>query len=172
MIIYKEIKMTTHSFEPIIDEKTTMLILGSMPSVKSLEENMYYGNPRNHFWEMMSRLLLMDMDVDYATKISRLLNAGIGLWDVFESCERRGSLDQNIKDEIPNDFMALFRKYPNIQCVVLNGSKASKGFKKYVNSPIRVIPLPSTSPIPTKYCKTVEDKWEYWKVLRLEVLQA
>jgi TDG/mug DNA glycosylase family protein len=166
----KEIIMTIQSFHPIVNEKTKILILGTMPSVKSLEGGMYYGNPRNHFWEMMSRLLLLDMSVDYSTRIEMLLESGIGLWDVYKSCERKGSLDQHIKEEIPNDIIALIHKYPDISCVVLNGSKALKGFKKHFDTSIRVIALPSTSPIPTKYCKTVEDKWEYWKVLRLEVL--
>ncbi|MCK8059511.1 MULTISPECIES: DNA-deoxyinosine glycosylase [unclassified Fusibacter] len=161
--------MRISSFNPVVCGQTKILILGSMPSVKSLEENMYYGNPRNHFWELMARLLCVDMDTGYETRIQRLLEGGIGLWDVFESCQRKGSLDQDIKEEVPNNLVDLLGRYPNIECIVLNGSKAAKGFDKHFKLNIHTIRLPSTSPIPTKYCKSLDDKWEYWKVLRAEL---
>ncbi|MCT4542364.1 MAG: DNA-deoxyinosine glycosylase [Vallitalea sp.] len=86
------------SFDPIIGDEPKVLILGTMPSVKSLEINEYYGFGRNHFWKIMSDLFMFDKDLSYEEGKRVLIKNKIALWDVIYSCEREGSLDKNIKN--------------------------------------------------------------------------
>lgn len=44
----------THEFGPLFDEHSKILILGSFPSVKSREQQFYYGHPQNRFWKIMA----------------------------------------------------------------------------------------------------------------------
>lgn len=100
-----------------------------MPGKQSLEKQQYYGNPRNHFWPIMSELLETEVPDDYVKRIALLKHNAIGLWDTIETCEREGSLDAAIRNEKPNDFQTLFEEYPNIQLVLFNGAKAFEVFK-------------------------------------------
>ena len=109
--------MKIHSFEPIINEKSSILILGSMPGLESLRKGEYYGYPRNAFWRIMFSLLGEMPTEDYSAKKRMLLARGIALWDVIGSCEREGSLDSAIKNIRPNYFAGLYKKYPNIKHV-------------------------------------------------------
>lgn len=156
--------MRINSFEPMIDKSTRVLILGSMPSVKSLQTHQYYGNPRNHFWPMLARLLGQELPEGYADRLQMLKNHHIGLWDVYGSCERMGSLDSDIQKEVPNDLEALLLEYPSIRVIALNGGKAAKGYQKhFAQLAVKTISLPSSSPIPTRLCKTFEDKLWIWQ---------
>lgn len=154
---------------PIVDENTKVLIVGSMPGKQSLEKQQYYGNPRNHFWAIMGQLLAKDIPESYPEKIKLLRASQIGLWDSIESCERKGSLDATIKNEVPNDFIALFQQYPQIQLVLFNGGKSFEVFKKHVGLDVlenRVYEkMPSTSPIPGKNIKSFDEKVEAWGIL-------
>ena len=100
-----------HSIEPVFDAESRVLILGTMPSPKSREVQFYYGHPQNHFWRIMEaiwppsqRQMVTD---SYENRIAWLLDHGLGLWDVYASCHREGSLDQAIEDAEWNDFAAL-----------------------------------------------------------------
>lgn len=117
---------------PVVDSATKVLIVGSMPGKQSLEKQQYYGNPRNHFWPIMSELLETEVPDDYVKRIALLKHNAIGLWDTIETCEREGSLDAAIRNEKPNDFQTLFEEYPNIQLVLFNGAKAFEVFKKHI----------------------------------------
>ena len=154
---------------PIVDEQTRVLIVGSMPGVQSLQKQQYYGNERNHFWGIMSELLHVPIPETYEEKIALLRSHQIGLWDVIHSCERKGSLDANIQNEVPNDFASLFVQYPNILCIIFNGGKAYEVFKKKVGFPLlegkSYYKMPSTSPIPGKNIQTFEQKVESWREL-------
>ncbi|WP_422486599.1 DNA-deoxyinosine glycosylase [Gudongella sp. DL1XJH-153] len=158
------------SFKPIIDKKSRILILGSMPGKMSLEKDEYYGNPRNHFWKIMFELFERPMEEDYKNKVEFILNHNIALWDVIENCEREGSLDSNIKNEKANDIINLLENYPNIGSVVFNGAKAFQTYKKLIGfdpkPSLDYIKLPSTSPIPGRTYKTYEDKFEAWKEIK------
>ncbi len=158
------------SFKPVINEESKVLILGSMPGIMSLDKVEYYGNPRNHFWRIIFDLFNEPLQEEYEKKISFILNHGIALWDVIENCERRGSLDVNIKNEQPNDLPGLLRIYPGIQAVVFNGGKAHDIYRKRIGfhhvPAIDYIKLPSTSPIPGRNIKTYDEKLESWKVVR------
>lgn len=87
------------SFPPIVDSNSRILILGSIPGVKSLEKQQYYGHPQNKFWKIIFELLNEDFTGDYGEKIRMLKKHRIALWDVIDSCERKGSLDSEIKNE-------------------------------------------------------------------------
>lgn len=153
-----------YSFPPIVDEQSKILILGSMPGQKSLEKNEYYANPQNQFWKLMFHIFNESFSTDYPTKKNLLKRNKIALWDTIESCERKGSLDANIKNEIGNSITDLLAQHPNIQKIICNGQKAHKNvlrqFGKNSNFPIDVIVMPSTSPAHTiKF----EEKLAQWQ---------
>ena len=160
------------SFPPIIETDSRILILGSMPGVESLRKREYYGNPRNHFWQIIFALFREDIETNYSKKITFLKKNKIALWDVLSNSERKGSLDSNIKNEEVNDFRKLFKAYPDIVFIGFNGSKAFNSFKKYIGfnlleeKQIAYKKLPSTSPIPFRNFKTFEDKLAEWKVIK------
>ncbi|WP_042477786.1 DNA-deoxyinosine glycosylase [Bacillus ndiopicus] len=161
--------MRQNSLLPIIDKRTQVLILGSMPSVQSLDKQQYYGNARNHFWPIIAAIIDEDISEDYTQRVELLKEKGIGLWDVIQSCERQGSLDANIRNEVPNNFSLLFQQYPQIQAVFFNGAKSFDVFKKHVGLEILdgryYEKMPSTSPIPGRNIKTFEEKIETWRTL-------
>jgi len=139
------------SFEPVIDKNCKILILGTMPGVKSLEKQEYYGHERNAFWKIVYALFHQEVADDYAQKKAFLLQQHIALWDVLKSCDREGSSDSNIKKPISNDFKRLFKQYPNIEVIYFNGEPAEKLFKRFVSKTlsdtnILSYRLPSTSP--------------------------
>jgi TDG/mug DNA glycosylase family protein len=146
-------------FPPIAEETATVLILGSMPGEESLKKNEYYGHPRNAFWKIMAILFGFDSSMEYEERTKVLLKNRIALWDVMRFCERRGSLDINIKNRtiIENDFDSFFNSYPNIGYVYFNGVKAEKEYFKRVfpklsrsKRNIKYGRLPSTSPAMTQ----------------------
>ena len=118
--------LTLRSFPPVVSAGCRVLILGSMPGEASLRAGQYYAHPRNAFWPIMGRLCGAGPDLAYPQRLERLLAAGIGLWDVLQSCVRAGSLDSAIRDEVANDLPALFAAYPRIDRVFFNGAKAGR----------------------------------------------
>ena len=99
------------SFKPSIDNESKILILGSMPGVKSLEEQQYYAHPQNRFWKVMGNICNEPKlpELDYETRLKILLNNNIALWDTIKSCKREGSLDSDIQNEKPNDIRKLLK---------------------------------------------------------------
>ncbi len=119
--------MKKKGLAPIIDKSTRILILGSLPSDESIRKQQYYGNPGNDFWRLISEVIGVDITaLDYSARIEKLQEHGIGLWDIFSTSEREGSLDSNIKNEEINDFSNLMNVAPNLQLVCFNGKKAGK----------------------------------------------
>ena len=119
------------SFTPSINNNSQVLILGSMPGVKSLEEQQYYAHPKNRFWKVMGVICNEPMlhEFDYDLKLKTLLNNNIALWDTIKSCKREGRLDSDIQNEKPNDIRKLLKTYPNIETICLNGNKSYTTFK-------------------------------------------
>jgi len=140
--------MFKKSFAPIIPEKSKLLILGSLPGDRSLQENQYYAHPQNRFWKTLALLLSAPLPMDYASRVALLHQYHIALWDVCEAAIRKGSMDTDILEESPNKIDQLLQDNPDIRVVCFNGQKAQKLFDKYFNrSPhIQYITLPSTSP--------------------------
>ena len=149
-------------FKPIVNDECVAVILGSMPSEESLRQQKYYGNPRNHFWELVYSQFNIPVSYDYAQRCAFLINHKIALWDVFYSAEREGSLDSNIKNGVPNDFKFFFKRYPNIKCIFFNGSKAEEQFKrsfKDIYNKMQHFSLPSSSPANTKPISEKKKEW-------------
>ncbi len=133
-------------FGYITDENSRVLILGSMPSEKSLEKSEYYAHPQNRFRRVIAAVAESKYDGSYAQLIENLSKLKVALWDVIGECEREGSSDAAIRDAEPNDIAGLLKKYPNIGRVAVNGSKAAEVLAK--NFPrIEFTRLPSTSPL-------------------------
>ena len=114
-----------HSFAPIARRDAKVLILGSVPGIKSLEALEYYAHPRNAFWEIMNALCGAARGLPYAQRLERLQDVGIAVWDVLHSAEREGSLDSAIRHAMPNDLAGLLEDCPAIELIALNGSYAS-----------------------------------------------
>lgn len=126
-----------------------------MPGEASLRLAQYYGHPRNAFWPIMTALLALPADADYARRARGLTDNGIALWDVIASCVRPGSLDSDIRaDSVQvNDFAALFERCPGIGCIAFNGATAEREFRRRVLpglaerlDAVQRLRLPSTSP--------------------------
>ncbi len=153
-------------FAPIVSPNPNMVILGTMPSVKSLEHAFYYAHPQNQFWPIMSSITGHAIEtVEHKRQLIEL--SGIILWDVLQACERKGSLDSAIQKPIANDFSSLFNQFDSIQYVVFNGKKAEQLFKQHVikkqSIPTNLIfvSLPSTSPANATMKK--QDKQLFWQ---------
>lgn len=157
--------MKSFSFSPIANDDANVLILGTMPGIKSLELNQYYGHNQNNFWKFMFTIFKEDFSNDYETKKALLQKNKIALWDVLQFCERVGSLDSAIKNEIANDFETFLKQHPNIKTILFNGQKAASFFKKYVHlkKSYQLLTLPSTSP--ANASKTYQSKLEEWKII-------
>lgn len=154
---------------PIVDEQTKVLVIGSMPGKQSLDKQQYYGNKRNHFWPIMGQLFDVKIPDNYVERLVFLRTKQVGLWDSIQSCERKGSLDATIKNEVPNDFVTLFQRYPQIDLILFNGAKSFDVFKKHVGLTVlqgrNYEKMPSTSPIPGKNIKSFEEKVALWQVM-------
>ncbi|MDA8222343.1 DNA-deoxyinosine glycosylase [Desulfosporosinus sp.] len=155
--------MQVSSFKPIVDERSRILILGSMPGVESLSLQEYYANPRNQFWKLIYALFELEPSEGYDERVSFVKSKGIALWDVIENCLREGSLDSAIKEEKVNNFRGLFKAYPSIETVLFNGGKAYETYKKWVGFEalpnITFLKLTSSSPANTK---KYEEKLREW----------
>lgn len=139
------------SFDPISNSETCVLILGTMPGDKSLELSEYYGNSRNNFWKIISTITNNDLPLSYADKKALLIKTKIGIWDVAHKANRKGSLDNAIQNEVPNELNSFISKHKNLKAIGFNGTKAEALFDKYFSrqTGIKYISLPSTSPANT-----------------------
>ena len=137
----------THTFEPVFNENSRILILGSFPSVKSREEGFYYGHPRNRFWKVLAEILDEPMPETVTDKQNMLLNHKIALWDVCSSCEITGSADSSIREVIPNDLSIILER-ARIEQIFTNGKTADDLYRRIQQNIFNIpaICLPSTSP--------------------------
>lgn len=158
--------MKSFSFAPITSNTAKILILGTMPGTKSIELNQYYGHKQNNFWKFMFTILGEEFSTDYETRKNILIKNHIALWDVLQYCDRVGSLDSNIKNEIANDFENFLKQHPKIETIFFNGQKAAAFFKKYVHlqKEYHLVTLPSTSP--ANASKALEYKLDEWKTIK------
>jgi hypoxanthine-DNA glycosylase len=157
------------SFPPIVSPQSKLLILGSMPGEASLKAGQYYAHPRNAFWHIMGELFGAGPSLPYQERVATLQSIGVALWDSLQACIRPGSLDASIKEEVANDFPALFAKYPNITHVFFNGSKAERSFLRHTTPTLSeyhhvFARLPSTSP--AHAAMRLEAKVQAWSVVK------
>lgn len=136
-----------HTFEPVYDENSKILILGSLPSVKSRETGFYYGHPQNRFWRVLAALLCCPVPTTNEEKKRMLLAHHIAVWDVIESCDIIGSSDSSIKNVVPADIGKIVGK-TDIKKIFANGKKAENLYQKYIfpKTKMPITALPSTSP--------------------------
>ena len=136
-----------HTFEPVYDENSEILILGTFPSVKSRENNFYYGHPQNRFWKLIAGLTKEPVPETIEEKTALLLKHHIAIWDVVQSCDIIGSSDSSIKNVVPAD-IAKILKESSVQRIYANGDKAYRLYKKYCEKETgkKAEKLPSTSP--------------------------
>lgn len=156
-----------HTFEPIYNEESKVLILGTFPSVKSRELGFYYQHPQNRFWKVVSMLVGASIPKTIEAEKSMLLKSHIAIWDVIYSCEINGSSDSSIKNVVPNDILTLLKK-TNIETIYANGGKAFELYNRYCHKTTSkpIIKLPSTSPANASY--SLEKLVECWgKEIRL-----
>jgi TDG/mug DNA glycosylase family protein len=144
--------------EPVIDRYTDILIVGSYPSEISLSSGQYYGNPRNHFWKLVGCVLDVDLvELDYDERLRILQEYQIGLWDTLKDCQRKGSLDSNIQNEIYNDLSGL----THIRRIICNGSMAGKYIRHCkVPAGVMIFTVPSSS---SARVMKFSEKLEQWK---------
>ena len=138
--------MRKFGLEPVADKRIEILILGTLPSDTSLLKAQYYADPRNDFWKLLEAVLNERLtNVPYETKIQTLLARRIGLWDVYRSCLRPGSMDKGISGERLNDFAVLKTIVPNLRLVCFNGKEAGWWEERVRNLGYRTLVLPSSS---------------------------
>lgn len=154
-------------FEPVVDERTRLLILGSLPGEQSLLRNEYYAHAQNRFWRLLSDVMEIDLpSLDYPARLQALLANGIGLWDVVAQATRAGSLDSRIRDRCDNDLPALIGRLPNLATIAFNGATATRIGLKVLGaqaSSYQILTLPSSSPA---YTLAYAEKLLLWQVLR------
>lgn len=147
---------------PVIDHRTRLLVLGSFPSVASLQAGQYYAHPRNHFWPLLSALWDMDLrSLAYPRRLQEVLKRGLGIWDVYAHCRREGSLDSAIRDAAFNDLAALKQQAPRLEAVAHNGGESARAMRFTKTLGIRVWRLPSTSPANASW--SFERKLAAWR---------
>ncbi len=157
--------MLNHPIPPVYDAHSKVLILGSFPSVKSREQQFFYGHKQNRFWKVCAQVLGCEVPEGIEQKRAMLLTHHIAVWDVIASCEIEGSSDASIRDVKPNDLSCILSG-ADIQAIYTNGGKAYQLYQKYI-FPINgreAYPLPSTSPANAGY--SLERLVEAWKVVR------
>jgi TDG/mug DNA glycosylase family protein len=167
--------MRVHSFDPISDAASRVLILGSMPGKASLRAGQYYAHPQNAFWKILGALFDFEPDFPYVSRIASLREHGIALWDVMQSCVRETSLDSDIEEcsIVSNPFAAFLRNHPRIHTVCFNGAKAEASWRKHVLPQLSLAGdiayhrLPSTSPANASI--GYDDKLKAWGILRRSV---
>jgi TDG/mug DNA glycosylase family protein len=156
---------TRAGFLPVTGDTPRVLILGSFPSVKSLEHLEYYGNPQNHFWKIIDALFAIDHRLPYQERITGLTRHHLALWDVISTCKRKGSADEAIQEPVFNDISGFLTAHPSVRLIVLNGGTAGRYFHRMNMTPVRKNSvLPSTSPANARY--TLAEKVSAWEIVR------
>ncbi len=142
-----EYQKVCHEFPPVYDENSRILILGSFPSVKSRQQQFFYGHPQNRFWKVIAALTGSEVPQTVEEKKRMLLENRIAVWDVIAECEIIGSSDSSIRNVVPTDLNQVLQT-AKIEKIYANGAAARKLFEKFQKKSCghEIIGLPSTSP--------------------------
>ncbi len=147
---------------PVVDRATRLVVLGSFPGEASLRAAQYYAHPRNQFWPLVGALLGADLvALPYRERLRALCAHGLGLWDVYASCRREGSLDSAIEDACFNDLASLRRLAPALRAIAHNGGESARAMRVTSALGVPVYRLPSTSPANASW--TFERKLAAWR---------
>jgi len=132
---------------PVIDARTRLIVLGSFPGRVSLQTQRYYAHPQNHFWKILAAIWNQPLtDMPYDDRLHAIRHKGLGLWDVYASCEREGSLDSAIRNAALNDLGSLRTRCPQLQAVAHNGGESFRHARHTQGLGVPLYRLPSTSP--------------------------
>ncbi len=155
-------------FPPVVDARTRVLILGSLPGEASLAQSQYYAYKHNQFWRLAGEVIGQDLPgMEYAARLQALLAHRIGLWDVVAEAKREGSLDSKIRDLAGNDLAGLIASLPELAVIAFNGGTAARiGIKALGDMGDRhtILKLPSSSPAYASVSYT--QKLDLWRQLR------
>ena len=155
--------MADQAFDLIANRHCRVLLLGSFPGAQSLRDRQYYANPRNHFWQLLSPLVGIDLvPLDYQNRLQTLLAHNIGLWDVVANASRAGSLDTALRNIAPRDLNAVAANLPDLRAMAFNGATAFKIGESQLapNPPFDRVPLPSSSPAYTIGLAAKAARWQ------------
>lgn len=151
-------------FDPVVDDRTRVLVLGSLPGERSLVHQQYYANERNSFWRLLAEVTGQALPaLDYPARLQALLDHGIGLWDVVAQADRQGSLDQHIRDHVGNDLPGLISQLPCLAAIAFNGGTAARLGRKVLGghaAHLALLHLPSSSPAHTQPYAAKLDAWQ------------
>jgi len=154
------------SFAAVVDGRTRLLVLGSLPGEVSLRAAQYYAHPQNQFWRLMGAVIGADLAAaSYQARLAMLRSRGVGLWDVVRSARRTGSLDTAIRAHQPNALAELAATLPGLVAIAFNGGAASKIGRETLGPAPRwtLVNLPSSSPAHTL---RFEAKLAQWLTLK------
>ena len=156
--------MPIHTIEPVYNSDSRVLILGSFPSVKSREQQFFYGHPQNRFWRVVAGVFDCPVPQNVPEKKALLLGHGIAVWDVIASCTISGSSDASIRDVVPNDISGILEA-ADIRKIYANGAKSYELYQKYIYPKTKreIVKLPSTSPANAVF--SYERLLEAWKII-------
>ncbi len=159
---FKDTREFAHPFEPVIDSKSTILIIGSFPSLKSFENNFYYAHPKNQFWRLIALSFGKKEPKSLEEKMEFLQKNHIALWDVIKSCKRENSLDSNLKNITANDLKSFLKIYDNIKKIFFTSKTAQIIYErefKEIKLPKEYLPSPS----PAFAKMSFDQKSKIWK---------
>ncbi len=154
-----------HGFAPVYDTRSRVLVLGTLPSVKSREQGFYYGHPQNRFWKVLAAVFGAPEPQSIEEKTALLLANGVALWDVVGACDIRLSSDSSIRGAVPNDIRPILER-AEIRLILCNGAKAKALYDRLLR-PLtgrEALRLPSTSP--ANAARSLAELTEAWRVLR------
>ncbi len=151
-----------HGLPPVVDRRTRLVLLGSFPGVASLQAQQYYGHPRNQCWPLLGAILDLPLAaMDYEARLQALGRRRIGLWDVYASCRREGSLDSAIEAPQLNDFAALCAQAPALRWVAHNGATSARATRHVQATGLQALRVPSSSPAHARW--SFERKLAAWR---------
>ena len=155
----------THPFGPLYSGESRVLILGSFPSVKSREQNFFYGHPQNRFWKVISILFCEPEPLTIEDKKRLILNNKLALWDSIAGCEITGSSDSSIRNANAND-ISIILDNAQVRKIFTNGNKSHELYTKYIEPAVgrEAICLPSTSPANAQW--TLDRLIDAWSVIK------
>ena len=156
-----------HPFGPLYSEHSRILILGSFPSVKSREQNFFYGHPQNRFWKVLAAVFDVPVPKTIDEKKELIISHDLALWDSIASCEITGSSDASIKNAKANDLRIILDNC-NIEQIYCNGRKSHELYCKYIEADTgrKAVCLPSTSPANAQW--SLDRLTEAWSVIKQE----
>ncbi len=156
-----------HPFGPLYSPESRVLILGSFPSVKSRQQQFFYGHPQNRFWKVIAAVFGCEVPSTVEEKKRLILDHHMALWDTIASCEITGSSDASIRNVRPNDLQVIFGSCA-IGRIYCNGRKSFELYRKYIE-PVtgrEAVCLPSTSPANAQW--SLERLIGKWSVIKAD----